>query len=137
MPVIGFLNQGSPGAHVKGKNAFEEGLRQAGYVVGRNVSIELLWAETQYDRLPAMASELIRRQVAVIIVALLPAALAAKDARATIPKGPSASPWRKQKYSSPCRTLTHNNERDPIGWMSLMRLAAFPVSAARSLRPGS
>ena len=84
MPVIGYLSAaGSPGGHLM--TALRQGLAEAGYVEGRNVAIEFRSAEGQYDRLPAMADELVRRPVAVIIASPTPAALAAKAATATIP----------------------------------------------------
>jgi len=85
MPVIGFLNSGSPaGFYVSLVAAFRQGLKETGYVEGQNVAIEFRWAEGQYDRVPAMAAELVRRQVTVI-VANSPGNLAAKAATTTIP----------------------------------------------------
>src|SRR5262245_51019486 len=66
MPVIGFLDPRSPDAISARLRDFRQGLKETGYVEGENVAIEYRWAEGQYDRLPALATELVRRQVAVI-----------------------------------------------------------------------
>jgi putative ABC transport system substrate-binding protein len=85
MPVIGFLHSQSPDTTVDLMRGFHRGLKESGYVEGENVTIAYRWAENQIDRLPALAAELVRRQVAVISTGSNPAALAAKAATTTIP----------------------------------------------------
>ena len=86
MPVIGFLHPASPDTYTDRLRAFRQGLKEVGFVEGENVAIEYRWAENQFDRLPALATELVRRPVAVIVTTGGPVpALAAKSASPTVP----------------------------------------------------
>jgi putative ABC transport system substrate-binding protein len=84
-PEIGFLHSGSREPNINLVTAFRKGLSEAGYVDDKNVAIEFLWAEGRYDRLPELASDLVRRQPKVIVGGGPPAAVAVKAATATIP----------------------------------------------------
>ena len=84
MPIVGFVNGGSPDA--RRAVAFRKGLDETGYVEGQNVTVEYHWLEGQYDRLPSLMADLVRRRVTIIATpGSNPAALAAKAATTTIP----------------------------------------------------
>jgi putative ABC transport system substrate-binding protein len=85
LPVVGFLNPAAPDATADRLRGFRQGLKDIGYVEGENVAIEYRWADGHSDRLPAMAAELVRQQVAVIAAMSGDAPLAAKAATKTIP----------------------------------------------------
>jgi putative ABC transport system substrate-binding protein len=85
MPVIGYLSGGSPGPSAPNLAAFRQGLSESGYVVGQNLAIEYRWAEGRYDRLPALAADLVGRKVDVIATTGGPAVLTVKSATSTIP----------------------------------------------------
>jgi putative tryptophan/tyrosine transport system substrate-binding protein len=85
MPVIGYLGNISPGVSAPGLVGFRQGLSETGYIEGQNVAIEYRWVEGHYDRLPALAAELVGRKVDVIVTSSTPGIQAAKAATSTIP----------------------------------------------------
>jgi putative ABC transport system substrate-binding protein len=85
MPVIGYLNGGSPDAEGLRTGAFQQGLKEAGYAEAENVKIEYRWAESRYERLPGMVADLVTRKVALLAALGTPAALAAKAEKPDIP----------------------------------------------------
>jgi putative ABC transport system substrate-binding protein len=85
MPVVGFLSSSALADRARYLSAFRQGVRETGYVEGQNVAIEYRWAQDQYDRLPDLAADLVRRQVTVIAAHDVPSAIVAKPATTTIP----------------------------------------------------
>jgi putative ABC transport system substrate-binding protein len=85
LPVIGLIHSGSASQNTHTIAAFHDGLGETGYAAGRNVTIEYRWADGQFDRLPALAADLVRRGAAALAVFAPPTAVAAKSATATIP----------------------------------------------------
>jgi len=85
MPVIGYLGAGSAQSDAFRVTGFRQGLKEAGYVEGQNLTIEYRWAEDHHDRLPTMAADLVRHQVSVIVATGASASLAAKAATTTLP----------------------------------------------------
>jgi ABC-type uncharacterized transport system substrate-binding protein len=116
-PVIGFINLGLPAAYADLVTAFRQGLEDTGYVEGQNVAIEYRWAEGQYDRLPALAAELVRRQIAVIAATGgTNSSRAAKVATSTIP-------------------IVFGSGEDPL--QVLLPDASFPVTCPQTVSMGS
>src|SRR5260370_8099484 len=105
MPVIAWLSPGSPDTDVFRVTAFASGLSETAYILGRNVAIEYRWAESQNDRLPALAADLVRRPVDVIVAAGLAPPLAAQGAQPTHPV--AFLPRPHPRPPTPPRTLTH------------------------------
>ena len=85
MPVVGFLGLGSPGRSALRVAGFRQGLSETGYVESQNVAIEYRWSEGQFDRLPALAADPVRRRVAAILTIGPPSVRAANAQTATIP----------------------------------------------------
>jgi putative ABC transport system substrate-binding protein len=125
MPVIGFLHQGSAAANGKAVGAFLRGLQDAGYADGLNVRLEFRWADGRYERLDALAAELVRLRPAVIAAALLPAAQAARAATSSIPIVFISG-------SDPVETGLVASVGRPIGNVTGVSLFSVPRAAARA-----
>jgi putative ABC transport system substrate-binding protein len=110
LPVVGLINGGSADASARYAAAFRKGLNETGTIEGQNVTVEYYWIEGQYDRVPALVAELVRRRVAVIATpGIIPAALAAK-AQQRQSRSSSASPKTRSSLvlspASPGRAVT-------------------------------
>jgi putative tryptophan/tyrosine transport system substrate-binding protein len=102
MPVIGYLSAGSPEIFAPRLRAFRQGLSELGYVEGRNLAIEYRWTGDRYDQLPAMAADLVRRQVAAIVAD----GPAAAQAKAT-PRNRRIGSRRDDRRGFPTRAALH------------------------------
>ena len=125
MPVIGYLSSTSPGSNAPWVEAFCQGLQENGYVEGQNVAIEYRWAEGRYDRLPALAADLVGRKVDVIAAIAVPPIRAAKTATSVIPivfmSGPDpVAAGLVASFAQPGGNLTGfttmSLELNPSGW---------------------
>jgi len=108
MPVIGYLDAGRSERDVTLLRPFHRGLSEIGYFEGRNLAVEYRWADGHYDRLPAMAADLVRRQVTVITARAIGAALAAEAATRTVPIVFNVGPhvvWRQPAQHVPASCL--------------------------------
>jgi len=95
IPIVGFVDAGSAVASAHYATAFRQGLNEAGYTDGRNVTVEYHWLEGRYDRMPGMIADLVSRRVTVIATpASIPASLAAKAATSTIPSSSASARTR-------------------------------------------
>ena len=101
LPVVGFLSPISPDESTERLRGFRQGLKETGFAEGENVAVVYRWAENQMDRLPELAAELARRQVAVIAATSTPASLAAKAATTTIPIASLSAKTRSDLVLSP------------------------------------
>jgi putative tryptophan/tyrosine transport system substrate-binding protein len=114
IPVIGFLSSVSAGPFGRLVDAFRRGLNETGFVEGQNVTIDYRWAEGRFDRLPALAADLVRRNVAVIAATGgPPSGLAAKAATATTPMSSLSPATRSSLASSPASAV---RAAMPLGW---------------------
>jgi putative tryptophan/tyrosine transport system substrate-binding protein len=121
MPGVGFLYSGSAGDSAGQVAAFGQGLNESSYAEGGNVTIEYRWAEGRYDLLPALAADLVARQVAVISAMTLPSALAAKAATSTIPivffsGGDPVNDGLVASFSRPAGNLTASTHWGRSAW---------------------
>ena len=136
MPVVGYLNNGSPESDASRLTGLRRGLNQSGYVEGRNLVIEYRWAGNQADRLPALAADLVQLRVAVIVSPGLVATLAAKAATTSIPIlfGVAADPVQLGLVASlnrPGGNLTgFNNAAQELGAKGLALLHELVPGAA-------
>jgi putative ABC transport system substrate-binding protein len=135
MPVVGFLHTTSLDAADHRLRSFRQGLKDAGFIEGENLAIEYRWAENQLDRLPALATELVRRQVAVIVAGNSSAAFAAKTATTTIPIV-FTSPEDPVRLGLVASLARPDANLTGINWFA-SELAAKRLELLRELVPGA
>src|ERR1700726_621504 len=136
LPAIGFLSSLSPGDSADTEAAFHQSLMETGFIEGQNVAIEYRWAEGRYDRLPALAAELVRRRVAVIVTPGSTAATpAAKAATATIPIVfiIGADPVKIGLVASPQSAGRQELMQRALIWLVSVVVLAWTVSARGAL----
>src|SRR5215467_752783 len=132
MPVIGFIRDGSAEPNARYAAAFRKGLNETGYVEGQNVTVEYHWLEGQYDRLPALLADLVRRQVAVIATPGTALSLGAKAATTVRPFVLPCWSIHAIPQSSRSRCARYRRPLPPWGCKSR---SSTPVRSARSMQP--
>jgi len=135
VPVVGFLHPASLDVYQDRLRSFRQGLKDAGFIEGENVTIEYRWADNQSDRLPALATELARRQVAVIVAGTSSAAFAAKTATTTVPIVFS-SPQDPVGLGLVASLARPDGNLTGINWFA-SELAAKRLELLRELMPGA
>jgi len=135
VPVVGFLHPASLDVYQDRLRSFRQGLKDAGFIEGENVTIEYRWADNQSDRLPALATELARRQVAVIVAGTSSAAFAAKTATTTVPIIFS-SPEDPVGLDLVASLARPDGNLTGINWFA-SELAAKRLELLRELMPGA